>query len=214
MYHVVPVNRPEKHAADTFEWDKVGIRWHGWRWGKQATHVVFRRVAPLLHVHDFHVQHSPKLHLDPAKAMHKSVRRAAAAAPDKLSSITGGKSQHSSLCHLTIQLSIKRSARSRPIFAARACLRWRNDHQSDLKLINSPFKPALLALGETHTAEDPGRERFSRCLQPLRLASGGRSADEVGHLKNRKKKKVRRVPLCLPRCLQKWASACLEIHRD
>ncbi len=52
--------------------------------GRQATHVVFGRIAPLLHVHDFHVQHSPKLHLDPAKAMHKSVRRAAAAAPDQL----------------------------------------------------------------------------------------------------------------------------------
>lgn len=46
--------------------------------------------------------------------MHKSVRQAAAAAPDKLSCITGEKSQHSSLCHLTIQRSIKRSARSRP----------------------------------------------------------------------------------------------------
>lgn len=81
---------------------------------------MFRRTAPLLHVHDFHVQHSPKLHLDPAKAMHKSVRQAApaapAAAPDKLSRITAEKSQHSSLCHLTIQQSIKRSARSRPIW--------------------------------------------------------------------------------------------------
>lgn len=80
---------------------------------------MFRRIAPLLHVHDFHVQHSPKLHLDPAKAMHKSVGQAAAAAPDKLSCITGEKSQHSSLCHLTIQRSIRRSARSRPIWRLR-----------------------------------------------------------------------------------------------
>lgn len=63
---------------------------------EEATHVVFGRTAPLLHVHDFHVQHSPKLHLDPAKVMHRSVRRAAAAAPDRLSRIRVGKSQHSS----------------------------------------------------------------------------------------------------------------------
>lgn len=54
------------------------------RRGSLPTHVVFGRIAPLLHVHDFHVQHSPKLHLDPAEVMHRSVRRAAAAAaPDK-----------------------------------------------------------------------------------------------------------------------------------
>lgn len=34
----------------------------------------------------------------------------------KLSCIRGEKSQHSSLCHLTIQRSIKRSARPRPIW--------------------------------------------------------------------------------------------------
>lgn len=50
----------------------------------RETHVVFGRIAPLLHVHDFHVQHSPKLHPDPAEGMHRSVVRAAAAAPDGL----------------------------------------------------------------------------------------------------------------------------------
>lgn len=51
--------------------------------GREATHVVLGRTAPLLHVHDFHVQHSTKLHFDPAKVMHRSVRRAAAAAPGR-----------------------------------------------------------------------------------------------------------------------------------
>lgn len=48
------------------------------------THVVFGRTAPLLDIHHFDVQHSPKLHLDPAEVMHRGVRRAAAAAPDRL----------------------------------------------------------------------------------------------------------------------------------
>lgn len=130
---------------------------------------MFGRIASLLHVHDFHVQHSPKLHLDPAKAMHKSDRRAAAAAPDKLSCIRGEKSQHSSLCHLTIQRSIKRSARSRLI--------WQLGLPSvdatiinQIRNFNSPFKLVLIAVGETHTAEDPRTERLSRCLQTHRLA--------------------------------------------
>jgi len=63
---------------------------------RRATHVVFGRIAPLLHVHDFHVQHSPELHLDPAKALHRSDRQAAAA-PGKRSRITGERSRHSSL---------------------------------------------------------------------------------------------------------------------
>lgn len=58
-----------------------------------------------------------------------------------------------------------------------------------------------------HAAEYPSRERCARCLRPRRPASGGRSADQVGHLKN--KGKVQRVPLCLPRCLRKGASAYL-----
>lgn len=33
---------------------------------------MFGRVAPFLHVHDFDVQHSPKLHPDPAQGMHRS----------------------------------------------------------------------------------------------------------------------------------------------
>lgn len=33
---------------------------------------MFGRIPPLLHVYDFHVQHSPKLHLDPAEVMHGS----------------------------------------------------------------------------------------------------------------------------------------------
>lgn len=52
--------------------------------GRGKTHVVFGRAAPLLHIHHFDVQHSPKLHLDPAEVMHRGVRRAAAAAPDRL----------------------------------------------------------------------------------------------------------------------------------
>lgn len=58
----------------------------------QVTHVVLGRAAPLLHVHDFHVQHSPELHLDPAKALHKASGRRA-----PVSRITAEKSQRASL---------------------------------------------------------------------------------------------------------------------
>lgn len=124
---------------------------------EEATHVVFGRTAPLLHVHDFHVQHSPKLHLDPAKVMHKSVRRAAAAAPDRRSRIRVGKSQHSS------RLSFNNSAvHQREISSLARGQFWRRLRSADAtiinlirKLINSPSVKK-----HTHTAEYPSEERL------------------------------------------------------
>ena len=167
---------------------------------------MFGWTAPLLHVHDFHVQHSPKLHLDPAKALHKRVGAGGfAAAPDQLSRITGGKSQHSSLSvnHSAVRQDVSSLAGQR---AARTSLGRRNDHRLDRKLIDSPSEPV-----QTHTAEYRSRGRvfcflggfFPRCLRAHRLASGGRSVDEVGHLKIERKKEVCRAALCLPRCLQR-----------
>lgn len=87
---------------------------------KETTHVVLRGIAPLLHVHDFHVQHSPKLHLDPAKAMHPSDRQAAAAAAAAAPARLHRNHNIRRGCHLTIQRSIKRAARPRPISLALA----------------------------------------------------------------------------------------------
>ena len=112
-------------------WEKAGgtqtHRWHGTSCAAvggdkgdtdeavQATHVVFGRIAPLLHVHDFHVQHSPELHLDPAEALHGEAAGGERREPGGLAGSCGGsgradppritaaKSQHSSLCHGAVQ---------------------------------------------------------------------------------------------------------------
>lgn len=98
--------------------DKVGTGGQRLR----QTHVVFRRIAPLLHVHDFHVQHGPKLHLDPAKAEHKIVRRAAVLYHGRETAAFIAGSFHQSALHLDIS-----SDHSPPPHPSS----WRNGHQSD-----------------------------------------------------------------------------------
>lgn len=139
------------------------------RRGSLPTHVVFGRIAPLLHVHDFHVQHSPKLHLDPAEVMHRSVRRAAAAAPDKAILHQGRE------ITTFIAVSVNNSAVHYEIRSLVANSRLRSaGYQSDQKLINSPFEPVLLALGEnTHGRISKRRAIFTL---PTAAVAGQRRA--------------------------------------
>lgn len=78
---------------------------------------MFGRTAPLLHVHDFHVQHRPELHLDPAEALHGRDRQAAAAAaaaaaPDQPPPIAGERSRHASLSGVSRTRRVEEAARS------------------------------------------------------------------------------------------------------
>lgn len=112
--HAVVVNRPETASHSPAGRGGNKVTWMETRRADgQFTHVVFGWVAPLLHVHDFHVQHSPKLHLDPAKALHKRVggRRLLRLQISCPVSREGNHSTHR--CQLTIQRSVKTSARWR-----------------------------------------------------------------------------------------------------
>lgn len=95
MRRAVAVNRLDTQRAGARARTHTHIHAHAHTWlghwgehmkdngaGRKKTHVVFGRTAPLLDIHHFDVQHSPKLHLDPAEVMHRGVRRPAAAAPD------------------------------------------------------------------------------------------------------------------------------------
>lgn len=144
---------------------------------------MFGRTAPLLHVHDFHVQHSPKLHLDPAKVMHRSVRRAAAAAPDRLSRIRVGKSQHSSRLSFNNSAVHQReiSSLARPLARGQFWRRLRSADATIINLIRKLINSPSVKKKNTHTAEYPSEERLfgggGGFTLPTATRAGQRRAD-------------------------------------